>query len=140
MKPKYYSCLFLSLFACDQENIQNTNRKDNLLDGPASTELINNFCEGVKDINDKNDNNDPSAYVEPINKLVGKYANSFRSLERCQGIFKQLCEQGPTYSSQIVYDVLYALVKNKCLGAVGVRTIIQGIKEKNPEVFSLLNN
>lgn len=137
MKPKYYSCLFLSLFACDQENIQNTNRKDNLLDGPASTELINNFCEGVKDINDKND---PSACVELTTKLVGEYANSFCSLERCKGIFKQLCKQGPTYSSQIVYDVLYALVKNKWLDADGVRTIIQGIKEENLTVFSLLNN
>lgn len=137
MKPKYYSCFFLSLFACDQGNIQDTDRKDNLLDGPASTELINNFCQKVKDINDEND---PSACVESINKLVGKYANNFWSLERCQGIFKQLCEQVPSYPSQIVYDVLYALVKNKCLGAAGVRTIIQGIEENNPKVFSLLNN
>lgn len=137
MKPKYYSCFFLSLFACDQGNIQDTDLKDNLLDGPASTELINNFCQKVKDINDEND---PSACVESINKLVGKYANNFWSLERCQGIFKQLCEQVPSYPSQIVYDVLYALLKNKCLDAVGVRTIIQGIEENNPKVFSLLNN
>lgn len=137
MKPKYYSCFFLSLFACGQGNIQDTDRKDNLLDGPASTKLINNFCKKVKDTYDEND---PSACVESINKLVGKYANNFWSLERCQGIFKQLCEQVPSYPSQIVYDVLYALLKNKCLDAVGVRTIIQGIEENNPKVFSSLKN
>ena len=145
MKPKYYSCFFLSLFACGQENkeVKNAESKDadpkgNLLNRDLSIiDVVNNLCEGVKDINDKNN---PSAYVELTTKLVGEYANSFWSLERCQGIFKQLCEQVPSYPSQIVYDVLYALLKNKCLDAVGVQTIIQGIKEKNPKVFSLLNN
>ena len=142
MKPKYYSCFFLSLFACDQgkievnnEKAQDVDPKGNLLNVDSSIiDVVNNLCEGVKDINDKN--NSP-AYVELTTKLVEEYANSFWSLGRCQGIVKQRCEQVP---SQIVYDVLYALLKNKCLGAADVRTIIQGIKADNPKVFSLLNN
>lgn len=126
MKPKYYSCFFLSLFACDQGNRDSSN-----------IDVVNNFCKGVKDINDKND---PLACVELTTKLGGEYASCFWSLERCQGIVKQLCELVPSYPSQIVYDVLYALLKNKCLGAAGVRTITQGIKDENPTVFSLLNN